>query len=460
MVNVFDLVLRKLRAIHPAALILFSYLFAMGAGTFMLLTPYATVEEHISFIEAMYTATSAVCVTGLTVVDTGTYFSLFGQLTILLLIQLGGLGIMTVSVTIFHLVGRKVSFHQRMAMQQTFAKTPRGDLYNLLKSIFLFTGIAELSGTILLFIHWSREYAFGEALYMAAFHSVSAFCNAGFSLFSNSFMDYRGALLLNLTICGLIVFGGIGFPVVYEIYGRIFREKRTGFKLSVQTKTVLITTAVLIISGMFLFLFLESHKTLKECLPGDSWQAALFQSITCRTAGFNTIDMADLGNATVALMIFLMFIGASPGSCGGGIKTTTIAVLGMFILSRLRSRIRVNMFKKSIPKETISKSLSIVILAVGVISMMFFLLLISQHSELINTATNNEFQSYLFEVVSAFSTVGLSMGVTADINKWGKLLIMMTMLVGRVGVLTFSYVIAGAAPLKGIEYAEENIMLG
>ena len=440
---------------------LFSFLLAIGAGTGILLTPYATVTGDISFIDALFTATSAVCVTGLNVVDTGTYFTLFGQWTILALIQLGGLGIMTISVTIFHLIGKRVSFTQRKAMQETFAHTPREDIYQLLKLIFIFTGIAELCGTILLFMRWSREYPPGEALYVAVFHSVSAFCNAGFSLFKDNFMSYLDDPLLNLTICALIVFGGIGFPVVYDIYLQTFySRKKKRFKLSVQTKTVLITTIALIISGMVLFLFLEADNTLKQFSASASLQAALFQSITCRTAGFNTVDLSNLGNATAALMIFLMFVGASPGSCGGGIKTTTLAVLGAFTLNHLRSNIRVNLFKKSIPEETVSKSISIVVLAFGVITVIFFLLLLSQQGEAIDAATSNQFRAYLFEVVSAFGTVGLSMGATTVLNSWSKALIVLIMLIGRVGVLTFSYIIAGEKRREGIEYAEENLMLG
>ena len=460
MTNIFEQSLIKFRKTHPAVLLLFSFLLAIGAGTCLLLTPYATVSGEISLIDALFTAASAVCVTGLTVVDTGTYFTLFGQWTILVLIQLGGLGLMTISVTIFHLIGKRVSFTQRKAMQETFAHTPREDIYQLLKLIFIFTGIAELCGIILLYIRWSREYPPVEALYMAVFHSVSAFCNAGFSLFKNSFMGYLDDPLLNWTICALIVFGGIGFPVVYDIYQQIFHRREKRFKLSVQTKTVLTTTIVLIISGMALFLFLESDNTLKLCSTSGSLQAALFQSITCRTAGFNTVDMANLGNATAALMILLMFIGASPGSCGGGIKTTTFAVLGAFTWSRLRSNIRVNMFKKSIPKESVSKSISIVFLAISVIAVIFFLVLLSQQGEAIDAATSNEFRVYLFEVVSAFSTVGLSMGATTEINSWGKALVILIMLIGRVGVLTFSYIIAGEELRDGIEYAEENLMLG
>jgi trk system potassium uptake protein TrkH len=452
--------LHKLRKMHPAAILLSSYLLAIGIGTSLLLTPYATVSGDISLMDALFTATSAVCVTGLIVVDTGSYFTVFGQGVILMLIQLGGLGVMTVSVTIFLLIGKSVSFRQRMAVQDVFAHTPREDIYLLLRAILCFTGIAELIGATLLFVHWSKEYLWTKALYMAVFHSVSAFCNAGFSLLSNSFMNYRGELLLNFTICALIIFGGIGFPVIYDTYKTIFQRHESRLKLSVQTKTVLITSGILIVSGMVVFWGIEQNASLQEGNFSESLLVSFFQSITCRTAGFNTVDIAALKNATLTFMIFLMFFGASPGSCGGGIKTTTLAVLGAFAWSRLRRRIRVNIFKKSIPKETVTKSISLVVISISLICMLFFLLLLSAPRDFINGASHGKFLSYLFEVVSAFGTVGLSMGATTEINNWGKFVIFLMMLIGRVGVLTFSYVIAGKEPVKGIEYGEENIMIG
>lgn len=452
--------LHKLKKMHPAAILLSSYLLAIGTGTSLLLMPYATVSGDISLMDALFTATSAVCVTGLIVVDTGSYFTLFGQGVILMLIQLGGLGIMTVSVTIFHLMRKSVSFRQRMAVQDVFAHTPRKDIYHLLIAIFCFTGIAELIGAVLLFVHWSKEYLWTKALYMAVFHSISAFCNAGFSLLSNSFMDYRGELLLNLTICALIIFGGIGFPVIYDIYKNTFRRHERRSKLSIQTKTVLITTGILIVFGMFIFCGIEQNASFQGESFSKNMLASFFQSVTCRTAGFNTVDIAALNNTTLTFMIFLMFFGASPGSCGGGVKTTTLAVLGAFTWSRLRRRIRVNIFKKSIPKETVTKSISLVVISIGLICVLFFLLLLSAPKESINGANHGQFLACLFEVVSAFGTVGLSMGATAEINNWGKFLIFLMMLIGRIGVLTFSYVVAGTEPVKGIEYVEENIMVG
>ncbi len=456
----FSEIWNKFRRAGPAALILFSYLVAISLGTSLLMIPKATTSGHISFINALFTATSAVCVTGLIVVDTGTYFTPFGQGVILALIQMGGLGVMTFSVFFFLSIGKRVSFRQRMAVQETFAHTAREDIYHLIRSIFFFTAVVELIGVILLSVHWSEEYPFFKALHMGIFHAISAFCNAGFSLLSTSFMGYKDSLLLNLTVAGLIVLGGLGFPVVYEIYRKMRKRRVNCVKISLQTKAVLMTTSILILSGMFILLWAESNITLKDISFKERLLAALFQSVTARTAGFNTLDIGAMGNTSLSFIIFLMFVGASPGSCGGGVKTTTLALLGALMWARLRRRISVNMFNKTIPRETASKSVSLLILSIGLISIIFFLLLLSQEGHITNGADRKLFLESLFEVVSAFGTVGLSMGATAKINSLGKLLLVAMMLIGRVGVLTFSYIIAGSKGKNGIEHAEENLMIG
>jgi trk system potassium uptake protein TrkH len=452
--------MKAFRKMHPGTLLLSSYLVTIGVGTFLLLLPASTVSGTISLIDAIFTATSAVCVTGLIVVDTGSYFTLFGQHIILALIQLGGLGVMTISVTIFLMIGKQVSFKQRMAMQDLFAHTPREDIIQLVKSILWFTVIAELSGIVMLTVHWIKQYPLTKALHMGIFHAVSAFCNAGFSLFTNSFMDYKSDVFLNVVICILIIFGGIGFPVVYDIYKTAFRSQGKRVTLSVQTKTVLITTGILILAGTAVFWIIEQNASIHGYSFVDRFLTSIFQSITCRTAGFNTINIATLGNATLAFMIFLMVVGASPGSCGGGIKTTTLAVLGKFAWSRMENKVRVNMFKKSIPKDTVTKSTSLVLISMTIITAALFLLLLSTPGNPYSSEHHSQFLSYLFEVVSAFGTVGLSMGATNQISCLGKLLIIIIMLIGRVGVLTFSYLIAGVELTSGIEYAEENIMIG
>ena len=450
---------RRLK-ISLSTLILLSYLAAIGIGTTALTMPFSTVSGSISFVDALFTATSAVCVTGLAVVDTGTYFTFWGQTVILLLIQLGGLGIMTFSVLFFLLMGKRVSFRHRMIMQEVFSHTPREDIYKVVRAIFLFTGIVEAAGALSLFFFWIGDYSVMESAYLAVFHSISAFCNAGFALFSDSFMGYRTAPVLNLTICSLIVLGGLGFPVVYELYERFRVRTVKPARLTVQTKVVVITSSILIISGMAFFFWGEYGNILKEAPLSERLWTALFQSITTRTAGFNTVDIGRLSNSTIMAFMFFMFWGASPGSCGGGVKTTTFAVLAMFIWTRLRRRSRVNVFKKSIPQETVSKSLSLMILSISLILAIFFLLLLAHEGTPSSAEARSTFVEYLFEVISAFGTVGLSMGATAKLNTFGKLLIIAMMLIGRVGVLTFAYIFAGTEARGGVQYAHQNIMIG
>jgi len=447
----------RLRQSHPTSLLLMSYLAAIGVGMSILMLPAATVSGHIGWIDALFTATSAVCVTGLIVVDTGSYFTPFGQGVILFLIQIGGLGIMTISVALFQIIGKKVVFQQRMAMQEVFSHTPREDIYYLIRSVLFFSFMIETLGAIILFLYWRPAYPFSEALYKAVFHSVSAFCNAGFSQFSNSLMDAQGSVVLNATVCGLIVLGGIGFPVVYELYRRgVLREKG---KVSIQTKSVVITTIGLIVAGVLIIMV--SEKTLVPSMGwGKGLLTALFQSITCRTAGFNTLDIASLNTATLLFMMFLMLVGASPGSCGGGMKTTTFAVLTAFSWSRLMRYKCVNLFGKTIPQDTVTKSISVLVFSLAAICIAVFLILFIDPDHGARVQGHRQFLSFLFETVSAFGTVGLSMGVTPALTLSGKLVIIVLMIIGRVGVPAFTYIIAGGGSTKGIRYAEENMMIG
>jgi trk system potassium uptake protein TrkH len=447
--------------LHPATLVLASFVTAIATGMLLLKMPISTVSGSIPWVDALFTATSAVCVTGLVVVDTGSYFTTFGQCVLLALIQMGGLGVMTISVTLFQWLGRNISFRQRMAMQDLFAHTPREDIFSLVKTIVLLTLGSEIIGALLLTVHWGRELPLGRAVYTAVFHSVSAFCNAGFALFPDSMVRYRGSLLLNLTICSLIVVGGIGFPVLYDLRCWIQIHRRQRCRLSVQTRTVLLTTLMLILSGAVMFAFLEPPAPGGVQSLGDRLLTPLFQSITCRTAGFNTVDIASLRDATLAMMIVLMFFGASPGSCGGGVKTTTLALLAVFTVSRVRRRRRVNLFHKSIPAETVTRSVSLILVSIGIIGVILFLLLLGDAGGGGGPARQQgAFLAYLFETVSAFGTVGLSMGVTSGLGTWGKCWIALMMVIGRVGVLTFGYIIVGTGAGNGVEYAEENLMIG
>ncbi|MBU4262823.1 MAG: TrkH family potassium uptake protein [Proteobacteria bacterium] len=451
----------KILKVHPAILVLTSFLLAILLGALALKLPVCTKTGGISLVDALFTATSAVCVTGLVVVDTGSYFTFLGQCVILALIQIGGLGVMTISIALFQWLGKSVSFRHRRVMQDLFAHTPRADIFGLVKSVFLFTLAVELTGAVLLTIHWWQELGFTLAVYNGIFHSISAFCNAGFALFPDSMMRYGDNLLLNTTICCLIVAGGIGFPVLYDLQSWLVQRKKKRMRLSIQTKTVLVTTLVLIVFGALLFAILEQRYLGEAQSLSYRLLVPVFQSITCRTAGFNTVDIASLQDATLAMMIFLMFFGASPGSCGGGVKTTTLALLTVFTVSRIRKARRVNIFRKSLPNETVTRSVSLILVSFGVIAAVLFMLLIGDAAAVHQmTGGHGVFLAYLFETVSAFGTVGLSMGVTPELNAWGKCWIILMMIIGRVGVLTFSYIIVGAGPTKGLEYSEENMMVG
>jgi trk system potassium uptake protein TrkH len=451
---------KRILKAHPATLMLASFLLVITVGALLLKLPVSTRSGHLSLVDALFTATSAVCVTGLVVVDTGSYFTHFGQCVILVLIQIGGLGVMTISVALFQWIGRSVSFRQRMIMQDLFAHTPREDIFGLVKSIIFFTLGAEALGAVLLALRWCRQLPPLQGLYVAAFHSVSAFCNAGFALYPDSMVRYSGSYLVNLTLCGLIVLGGIGFPVLYDLQSWFVMRKHKRVRLSVHTKTVLVTTLVLILSGALMFAFLERQEMHSPQPLADRILTPLFQSITCRTAGFNTVDIASLKDATLAMMIFLMFFGASPGSCGGGVKTTTLAILAAFTSSRVRRKRRVTLFRKSVPADTVTRSVSLVLISIGLIGLILFLILMGAATGHGAAIQRESFLAYLFETVSAFGTVGLSMGVTPILGVWGKCCIILMMIIGRVGVLTFSYIIVGAGTTNGIEYSEENLMVG
>ena len=453
--------MKLMRKISPAALMLMSFCLAIFVGAVLLMLPISTADGGISPLDALFTATSAVCVTGLVVVDTGSRFSLFGQSVILLLIQLGGLGIMTISVTLFLFIGRRVPFKQRLAMQDVFAHTPREDIFGLVKSVFIYTFIVEAIGAALLFLQFSGQYPFGHAFYLALFHSISAFCNAGFCLFPDSLMAYRDSYAMNFTVGGLIVLGGIGFPVVYELYLRL-RGKARKRAFSLHLKLVLVTTGILIAAGTVFFALLEETRSGAPFWSRGLWLPALFQSISARTAGFNTVDFASLGSDTLTFIIFLMFFGASPGSCGGGVKTTTLAVLFLYSLERIRGGKRVSLFKRTVPDQAVDKASSLFMLALALVIIMLFIMLVVQEPAVGTPDVPRHFLAYLFEVVSAFGTVGLSMGVTAGLAQAGKFLVILLMLVGRVGVPTLTYLLlrSNRERPKGFHYAEERIMLG
>ncbi|MBI5136521.1 MAG: ATPase [Nitrospirae bacterium] len=452
----------RLLRLHPATLVALGFVTLITLGSGLLMLPQATHAGGIPLIDAVFTATSAACVTGLTVVDTGTRFTLFGQWVILGLIQIGGMGVMTVAVMLFQAIGRNVLFKQRLAMQEVFAHTPRADILGVVRTVVVFTLVVEAAGAALLYGEWRADNPYGRALFLAVFHAVSAFCNAGFSLYSDNMMHFRADTSVVLTLCALIVLGGIGFPVIQDLADNArARLRRQRARLTVQTKVVLVTSAILTAGGTVIYWLLEHAHTLHGVAPGESFLIALFQAVNSRTAGFNSVDIAMLNEATLAMMIGLMFFGASPGSCGGGVKTTTLALIVAFIWARVHGLRHVEMFKRTIPQETVSRSLSLTLMAVGLISVVLFLVL-AEHalSGTTGTGIGQHFLGYLFESVSAFATVGYSVGTTATLSDWGKGWVILLMLVGRIGVLSFAYIIAGGDTVDTTAHAKENIMIG
>ncbi|MDO8943351.1 MAG: potassium transporter TrkG, partial [Desulfobacterales bacterium] len=373
------------------------------------------------------------------------------------LFQIGGLGILTFSAVFFAMLGHGLASKERDIMQSAFLYAPRRDLARILKFIFLSTFLYEGVGALLLWARFSLDFPWSEALFKAVFHAISAFNNAGFSLFSDNLVSYQGDPIVNLTVMGLIVAGGIGFIVHYELHTRFFGQQR---RLSVHTKVVLVATAVLIVGGGGLFFVFEHNRILKD-LP---WQnrvlASLFQSITPRTAGFNTVDIGMLANETILLMITLMFIGASPGSTGGGVKTTSASLLFLIMWSRLRGHEEVNVFNRTIPRELLQRTISIILAAALSVCFIMSILLLAADEGGAPAASRHLFVEYIFETMSAFATVGLSMNITPSLNTPQKLAIILMMFAGRVGPLTLAFSLARISAKKSFTYAEEGVMVG
>jgi len=449
---------RAMQRTGPGLLVILSFLTAATAGAVLLSLPAASTGDPLAMVDAYFTATSAVCVTGLVVVDTGSGFTAFGKIVILVLIQLGGLGVMTFSVFLFLFIGKTLGLRERWIINETFSANPVDDIGTMLRSIIAFTLLTEAAGAVLLFFVWRGEMSTGAAVFTSIFHSVSAFCNAGLCLFSDSFSGYRGDWLLNITVMSLIVLGGIGFPVIHEFL--TFARDRSGHRrtsLSLQTKMVLSTTAFLVLAGAALIFALERGEALAGLTDGEKVLASFFQSVTARTAGFNTIDTGSLEPATLFIIVMLMFVGASPGSTGGGIKTTSLSVFVALVRNKFLGRQSISMFRRTIPEETIERALSILILAALTVVAGLVLLLIF-HMDV--PEVQPYFLAYLFEAVSAFGTVGLSMGATSTLTAGGKIVIIVMMLLGRVGLLTAAYVITRRIKARRFQYAEEKVMIG
>ena len=450
---------KRLKNVEPGKALIAYYAASILIGGILLSLPIAANGEPLSFLDALFTATSAQCVTGLVVVDTGTKLTLFGQWVVLLLIQVGGLGITTFSVYLFFYLGLGVGLRDRWVLQETLVHTPVESMRDLIRSVFGLTLAIEGIGTVLLAVAFIPDLGWGKGLYYAVFHSVSAFCNAGFSLFPDSLINYRANPLVNLTVMGLIVLGGIGFLVMKEVLD-LLKPGRGRRRLSLHTRLVFLTTAILIFGGAGLIGLLEWRTSFTDMGMGESLWTAFFQSITARTAGFNTIDLNLLEVPTLFLIMFLMFVGASPGSAGGGIKTTSLALFFAVLHGWLKGNPHTNVFRRTLPEAAVSKVMTLVMTALLLLVGSVFLLLAVQLQGMSAGSSRGLFMEYAFEAVSAFATVGLSLGATTKLVPAGKLLIILLMFIGRVGLLTVAFTMLRRSRDYSVRYAEENIMIG
>ena len=437
---------------NPPVIVLISFLLAIFIGSLLLMLPNATVDgQRTSFMGAVFTSTSATCVTGLIVYDTATHFTMFGQTIILFLIQIGGLGIMTISSAFAIMLGQRMTIKHESMMLNVVGGSNKIDMRNLIRSIILATVIIELIGAAILYFTFHNEFnTINEATYYSVFHSISAFCNAGFSLYSDNFMDFKFNFNINFVITSLIILGGIGFPVISDVKKQLFKKPGL-IRLSLHSKIVITTTSILILIGMIGFFIAEYNQQMAGFNIAERLYTSYFQSVTTRTAGFNTLDNGALSYSSIMLTIILMFIGASPGSTGGGVKTTTLAVIFVSVSALFRGNRDVNIFRRRVADDIIKKVMALIAISILIIFFMIFLLFMTE---------SLSFEKILFEAISAFGTVGLSMGITSQLTAAGKGIIIFLMYFGRVGPLTLIFAISGAQAKSHFTFAEEKFSIG
>lgn len=436
----------------PAQILVLGFAVVILTGGLLLTLPVSARSGQLTpFLDALFTATSATCVTGLVVVDTGKHFSLFGQLVILLLIQVGGLGIMTMATLYALVIGKRITLRERLLIQESLGQFQMAGVVRLTRAIILITLATESLGSLILFLRFLSDYPPLKAFYFAVFHTVSAFNNAGFDLFGTSLMGYVGDPVVILTISGLIIAGGLGFTVIYELLS--LARGRHG--LSLHSKVVLKVTGLLLLFGTVLILLFEFRNP--ETLAYLDWKAkllgAFFHAVTPRTAGFNSLPTGQLTQATLFLTILLMFIGGSPAGTAGGIKTSTFATILGAVWMIIRGKHDLEFFGRRLPNEIVAKALVLMILAMFLVGTVVMVLLLAEDWPFLDLA---------FETVSAFGTVGLSTGVTPTLSPIGKVAIILTMFAGRVGPLTLAMALAAqrTQQVASIRLPEERILIG
>ena len=441
----------------PSQILAAGFFGLIVVGTILLLLPFSSANGYsIGLTDAFFTSVSSVCVTGLIVKDTPNDFSLFGQMVILFLIQLGGLGYMTSSTIIALILGKRIGLKERLIMKESLNVLSLEGVVRFTKAVIWTIFIIEGTAAVLLSLRFSYDYPPLKAIYLGIFHSISAFNNAGFSLFSDSLTQYRGDVSINIIIMGLIILGGIGFIIFSDIYRFLKGEV---VSLALHTKLTLLTTVILIFIGAGLLFIFEWHNnaTLQGLTIKDKLLASLFHSVTARTAGFNTLDVGKMANDSMFMLIILMVIGASPGSTGGGIKTTTFAIMIVALLSTVRGRQDYTAFRRRLPVDLVAKAFLLTTMVSIIIIVSTTILLLVENRSLVAT---------LFEVASAFGTVGLSVGsggaesLSAIFSDMGKMLIACTIYVGRLGPLLMSIAIIKGTQTPSYRYPEEKVVIG
>ncbi|AKG05300.1 Ktr system potassium transporter B [Salimicrobium jeotgali] len=432
--------------LNPPQIIISIFIGLIAIGTLLLSLPIANTEG-ISFIDALFTATSAMTVTGLIVVDTGTAYTLFGQIVILALIQLGGLGIMTFAVLIYVAVGKKIGIKQRLLLKQALNQSAIGGVVRLAIRLLIFSIIVETIAVIFLSLKWIPEMGLGQGIYASIFHSISAFNNAGFSIWSDSLSAYAVSPVVNIVISFLFIIGGIGFTVVFDMW-----NSKEFTHLALQTKLMIVGTLTINVLSFFIIFFLEYNNpnTLANLSSLGKIQAAYFQAVTPRTAGFNTLDIGQMEEASLFFIITLMFIGGGSASTAGGIKLTTALAILLATISFFKDKERVTIYRRSLTYHVILKALALTVGSMCVVIITIFILDLTE---------NAPFLMIVFESVSAFGTVGLSMGLTGSLTTIGKFVIILTMLIGKLGPLTFAFAFAKQSP-DPIKYPSEEILTG
>lgn len=446
-----DFIKRKLNRfeLNPPRVLALGFGSLIIIGAILLNLPIATKNgESIGFINALFTSASAVCVTGLVVVNTGEFWSLFGQITIILLIQMGGLGFMTLATIGALILGKKITLKERLIIKEQLNQETMSGLVKLTKYVIISTFGIEAIGAVLLSTRFIPIYGKIKGVWFSIFHAVSAFCNAGFDLTGDSIAPFVGDFVINMTISSLIILGGLGFTVYIDI-----SRNKSFKKLHLHSKLVLGITGFLLVIGTIVFILIEYNNpfTLKSLNIYEKLIASFFQSVVPRTAGFYSVDFIGLYDTTVFFIIILMFIGGSPSSTAGGIKTTTFGTLILTTIGVIKGEKDVTIFRRRIGEEIINRSLAIATIGMTLIIMVSFVLTVTE------TAT---FLDVLFETTSAFATVGLTRGITPNLTDFGKIIITLTMYAGRVGPLTMAFAFARKHKHSSFRYTEGNIMVG